>query len=42
MSIDAVTGSEDWRTGWVDKQIARRAASPWAGTIAAPRLAALG
>ncbi len=42
VSIDAVTGSEDWRTGWVDKQIARRAASPWAGTIAAPRLAALG
>ncbi len=28
VSIDAVTSSEDWRTGWVGKQIARRAASP--------------
>ena len=42
VSIESVTGSADWRTGWVRKQIARRAASPWARTIAAPWLAAMG
>lgn len=41
VTIDAITGPDDWRTGWVKKQIARRAESAWAKTIAAPKLDAL-
>ena len=41
VSIEAVTGVDDWRTGWVQKQIGRRAGSPWANAIAAAKLEAL-
>ena len=30
VTIDAVTPSAEWKRGWIDKHIARRAESPWA------------
>ena len=38
VTIDCVTGSEDWRTGWIDKHLARRADSDWARKIPAVKL----
>jgi nitrite reductase/ring-hydroxylating ferredoxin subunit len=40
-TIDTVTAPDDWRTGWIAKQIARRRASPWAGAIDPVRLGEL-
>ena len=41
VTIDAVTAPEDWRTGWVKKQIERRAESAWSGKVYPSRLKAL-
>ena len=32
-TIDTVTGPDDWRTGWIEKHLARRRESPWAGSV---------
>lgn len=37
-TIDTVTGRDDWRTGWVARQLKRRADSPWAAAIPATKL----
>ena len=38
VTIDTVTGPDDWRTGWVTRQLKRRAASPWAASITPAKL----
>jgi hypothetical protein len=37
-TIDTVTGLDAWRSGWIEKQIARRRASEWAKGIDAAKL----
>ena len=41
VTIDAVTAPEDWRTGWVKKQIDRRTGSAWSSKFYPSRLKAL-
>lgn len=37
-TIDAVTAPDDWKTGWIAKAMARRAASSWAADIEPAKL----
>jgi hypothetical protein len=39
-TIDTITAPDDWRRGWVAKQLARRRESAWAKNIEAVKLAA--
>jgi nitrite reductase/ring-hydroxylating ferredoxin subunit len=38
VTIETVTAHDAWRTGWVDRQLKRRADSPWAARIPAAKL----